>query len=308
MSEFALPVIGDDPVVSFVLAAFATLVYYNAIELIVLCSATFKRCGSLYFWCLLITSISLIPHVSGYVLLFFRQDVSQYAAVSLIIIGWICTVTGQSLVLWSRLHFVLHNPRLIKGLLVMIIVNAFLLHTPITVLLFGTVSPKPSLSHTFSVGYNIMERIQLVGFCIQEFILSGVYVWETAKMLRLRSEAHHRRILAQLLAMNVVVLVIDLVVVIVEYIGFYAVQVMFKPVAYSIKLKLEYAVLGRLVQIAQGGSAAASGGAPGFDTILPSSAHGSEFRNGGYFSDACEGEMISRELSKISPRTPSDLG
>ena len=49
MSEHALPGIGDDPVVPFVLAAFATLVYYNAIELIVLCSATFKRCGSLYF-------------------------------------------------------------------------------------------------------------------------------------------------------------------------------------------------------------------------------------------------------------------
>lgn len=308
MSEHVLPDIGGDPVVPFVLAAFATLVYYNAIELVVLCSATFKRCGSLYFWCLLIASTSLIPHVSGYVLLFFRQDVSQYAAVSLIIIGWICTVTGQSLVLWSRLHFVLHNPRLIKGLLVMIIVNAFLLHTPITVLLFGTVSPNPSLSRTFSVGYNIMERIQLVGFCIQEIILSGVYVWETAKMLRLRSEPHHRRILAQLLAMNVVVLIIDLVVVIVEYIGFYAVQVMFKPVAYSIKLKLEYAVLGRLVQIAQGGSAATSGGAPGFDTILPSSAYGSEFRNGSNFLDAREGEMVSRELSKISPRTPSDLG
>ncbi|BCS18879.1 uncharacterized protein APUU_11707S [Aspergillus puulaauensis] len=308
MSEHVLPDIGGDPVVPFVLAAFATLVYYNSIELVVLCSATFKRCGSLYFWCLLIASTSLIPHVSGYVLLFFRQDVSQYAAVSLIIIGWICTVTGQSLVLWSRLHFVLHNPRLIKGLLVMIIVNAFLLHTPITVLLFGTVSPNPSLSRTFSVGYNIMERIQLVGFCIQEIILSGVYVWETAKMLRLRSEPHHRRILAQLLAMNIVVLIIDLVVVIVEYIGFYAVQVMFKPVAYSIKLKLEYAVLGRLVQIAQGGSAATSGGAPGFDTILPSSAYGSELRNGSNFLDAREGEMVSRQLSKISPRTPSDLG
>ncbi|OJJ62317.1 hypothetical protein ASPSYDRAFT_55215 [Aspergillus sydowii CBS 593.65] len=309
MSEHALPGIGDDPVVPFVLAAFATLVYYNAIELIVLCSATFKRCGSLYFWCLLITSIGLIPHVSGYVLLFFRQDVSQYAAVSLIIIGWICTVTGQSLVLWSRLHFVCHNPRLIKGLLVMIVVNAFLLHTPTTVLLFGTVSSKTSsLSHTFSVGYNIMERIQLVGFCIQEIILSGVYVWETAKMLRLRSEAHHRRILAQLLAMNVVMLIIDLVVVIVEYIGFYSVQVMFKPVAYSVKLKLEYAVLGRLVQIAQGGSAGTSGGTPGFHTILPSSAYGSELRNDSYFLDAREGEMVSREPSKISPRTPSDLG
>ncbi|KAL4941692.1 hypothetical protein BDV06DRAFT_212464 [Aspergillus oleicola] len=245
----------SDPVVPFVLASFATLIYYNAIELIVLCLATFKRHSSLYFWCLLITSTSLIPHNSGYVLLFFRLDVSRFAAVTLIIIGWCGTVTGHSLVLWSRLNFVVHNPRLLRGLLILIIVDAILLHVPTTVLLYGTVA-----SNKFAAGYSIMERIQLVGFCLQEALLSGIYVWETAKLLRLRPESRHRRIIGQLLIMNVVVLIFDFAVVIVEYAGFYAVQVMFKPVAYSIKLKLEYAVLGRLVQIAQGGNSTAETG------------------------------------------------
>ncbi|KAL6237136.1 hypothetical protein BDW75DRAFT_238594 [Aspergillus navahoensis] len=225
---------------------------FNHELLIVLCLATFKRRGSFYFWCLVIASVSLIPNTSGYILLFFRPDISRFAAITLVIIGWYGTVTGHSLVLWSRLNFVVHNTRLLNGLLVLIIVDAILLHIPTTVLLYGTVSPHERIAHTFSVGYGIAERIQLVGFCIQEAILSGIYVWETAKLLRLRPECHHRQILAQLLAVNIVVLIIDFVVVIIEYAGFYAVQVMFKPVAYSIKLKLEYAVLGRLVQIAQG--------------------------------------------------------
>ncbi|KAL4907374.1 hypothetical protein BDW74DRAFT_123706 [Aspergillus multicolor] len=270
--ELALPGvhgIDHDSVVTVVLASFATLIYYNAIELIILCLATFKRRGSLYFWCLLIASTSLIPNTSGYIILFFRPEVSRFAAITLVIIGWCGTVTGHSLVLWSRLNFVVHNTRLLNGLLVLIIVDAIILHIPTTVLLYGTVSLNENIAHTFNVGYGIAERIQLVGFSIQEAILSGIYVWETAKLLRLRPERRHHRILAQLLAMNVVVLIIDVVVVIVEYAGFYAVQVMFKPVAYSIKLKLEYAVLGRLVQIAQGGSSAASGP---FETVPSSSA------------------------------------
>ncbi|KAL4916049.1 hypothetical protein BDW62DRAFT_110596 [Aspergillus aurantiobrunneus] len=301
------PGIGDDPVVPFVLASFATLIYYNAIELIVLCLGTFKRRGSLYFWCLLVASISLIPHTSGYVLLFFRPDISRYAAAVLIIIGWCCTVTGHSLVLWSRLNFVLHNTRLLNGLLVMIIVNAVLLHVPITVFLFGSVSPNQD---HFEPGYSVFERIQLIGFCIQEVILSGIYVWETAKILRLRSEARHHPILAQLLVMNVVVLVFDFAVVIVEYAGFYAVQVMFKPVAYSIKLKLEYAVLGRLVQIAQGGSSAASGAE--FETVFSSSVCDSRLRGCGLL-ETHDGSLLTRESSKRPPtstgtRTPTGFG
>ncbi|KAL2823329.1 hypothetical protein BDW59DRAFT_180768 [Aspergillus cavernicola] len=259
-SATVLPGVGDDPVVPFVLSAFAALVYYNALELLVLCISTFKRRGSLYFWCLLVASSSLVPNTTGYVLLFFRLDISRYVAATLISVGWCCTVTGHSLVLWSRLHFILQNPRLLNGLLVLICVDAVLLHVPTIALLFGTVSPNPD---RYANAYNIMERIQLVGFCIQESILSGIYVWETIKMLRLRPERRHHRILAQLLVINIIILIIDVVVVIIEYADFYAVQVMFKPVAYSIKLKLEYAVLGRLVQIARGGSSSVD---PGFST------------------------------------------
>lgn len=118
-----------------------------------------------------------------------------------------------------------------------------------------------------------MERIQLVGFCLQEGLLSGLYVWEAAKLLRLRPEDRHRRILAQLIGINILVLILDVAVVGIQYAGYYALQVMFKPVAYSIKLKLEYAILGRLVNVVKKVNTQESLSTQGFD-MLPSSSEG----------------------------------
>ncbi|RAL08258.1 uncharacterized protein BO97DRAFT_473166 [Aspergillus homomorphus CBS 101889] len=234
----------------YVISAFAAITWYNAIELVILCLMTFQRYRGMYFWSLLVSSFSLIPHVLGYTLFLFALDVSPYISVTLIILTWYCMVTGHSLVLWSRLHLVLDRPRLLHWILGLIITDAVLFHLPTTVTLYGALTGNPR----FQSGYHAMERIQLVGFCVQEALLSGIYVWETIKLLRLRPERPRRLILAQLLVINIVILILDLVVVAIEYAGYYALQVMFKPVAYSIKLKLEYAILGRLVQIAKGPS------------------------------------------------------
>ncbi|KAJ5793359.1 uncharacterized protein N7503_009337 [Penicillium pulvis] len=238
-----------DQVRTHIFAAFAAIAWYNAIELIILCFVSFKRHRGCYFWSLLIASSAIIPHCLGYVLLFFPTGVSPYVCVTLIIVGWIAMVTGQSMVLWSRLHLVLQNTKVLWGVLWMIIIDAVLFHVPTTVLLYGTAAAPSSV---WDSGYNIMERIQLVGFCIQELLISGIYVWETGKLLRLRPEGRPQGILHQLLFINIIILILDVAIVAIEYVGFYAVQVMFKPVAYSIKLKLEYAILGRLVAIARG--------------------------------------------------------
>lgn len=237
------------PVRTEIFAAFAAIAWYNAIELLVLCFISFKRRSGCYFWSLLVASASIVPHCLGYILLFFPTGVSPYVCVTLIIFSWYGMVTGQSMVLWSRLHLVLQNTKVLWGVLCMIIVDAIFFHVPTSVLLFGTVAAPVS---SWSRGYSTMEHIQLVGFCIQELIISGIYVFETAKLLRLRPSGRPHGILHQLLTINIIILMLDIAIVVIEYVGYYAVQVMFKPVAYSIKLKLEYAILGKLVAIAQG--------------------------------------------------------
>ncbi|KAJ5754106.1 uncharacterized protein N7511_008259 [Penicillium nucicola] len=232
-----------------VFAALAAVAWYNAIELIILCFVSFKRYKGTYFWSLLVASASIIPHCLGFILLFCAPSVTPWLSVTFVLVSWWGMVTGQSVVLWSRLHLVLQNNKVLWGVLWMICIDAVLLHTPVTVLLYGLVAQPEGV---FAHGYNVMERIQLVGFFIQESIISGIYVYETIKLLRLRPSGRPQGVLTQLLIINIVILCLDIAVLVIEYVGYYAVQVMIKPVVYSIKLKLEYAILGKLVIIARG--------------------------------------------------------
>lgn len=245
----------------YLFAAFAAIAFYNAIELVVLCLVSFKRRRGCYFWSLLVASASVVPYTLGFVLLFFPTGVSIFVCMTLITVFWCGMVTGQSLVLWSRLHLLLQNRKLLLGLLWMIIIDAVLLHVPTIVLVYGVLA---TFSDIFIDAYNIMEHIQVAWFCVQELIISAIYVWETVKLLRLRPQGLRYRILRQLLAINIFILILDVAVVGIEYAGFYGLQVTLKPAVYSIKLKLEFAILGRLVAIVH----------PSYDSENPLSSRG----------------------------------
>ncbi|KAJ5171199.1 uncharacterized protein N7500_003982 [Penicillium coprophilum] len=232
-----------------VFAAFAGLACYNAIELVVLCLSSFRHRKSTYFWSLLISSVSIIPYTLGFTLLFFPTGVTPWLCMSLAIPSWYGMVTGQSIVLWSRLHLVLQNKKVLLALLWMICIDAVILHIPTSVIIFGTVAHPTG---PWALAYDIIERIELIGFCVQEFLISSIYVWETVKLLRLRPDGRRHGILNQLLVINIIILLLDISVVVIEFVGFYAIQVTFKPLAYSVKLKLEYAILGKLIAVAQG--------------------------------------------------------
>ncbi|KAJ5502789.1 hypothetical protein N7463_005663 [Penicillium fimorum] len=229
-------------------AAFSAIAWYNAIELIILCLVSFKRWNGTYFWSLLIASTCIILNCLEFILIFFPTGVTPWLCATFILLGWFGMVTGQSIVLWSRLHLVLQNNKLLWVLLWVICIDAVLLHIPTSVLLYGTVAYPTSI---WVRGYNIMERIELVGFSLQELIISGIYVWETVKLLRLRPDGRPRGVLTQLLVVNIIIVLLDITVVFVQFVGYYTVQVMIKAVAYSIKLKLEYTILGKLVVVSR---------------------------------------------------------
>lgn len=235
---------GRHTVPKYIFAAFAAIAWYNAIELVALCLVSFKRWRGCYFWSLLVASASIIPYTLGFVLLFYPTGASVYAFITPASLGWCGMVTGQSLVLWSRLHLVLQNRKLLWGVLWMILIDAALLHVPTIVLLYGALSTS---SDDFADGYFVMEHIQLTWFYVQELIISSIYIWETVKLLLLRPESSRYNILRHLLIINIIILILGTAVVVIEHVGLYWLQVTFKPVAYSIKLKLEYAILGKMV-------------------------------------------------------------
>lgn len=228
-------------------AALIGIAWYNALELMVLCFSTFKRYGGLYFWCLLIASFSIIPFGLGYLLIIYNVYNNEFP-VAMELVAWVGMVTGQSLVLWSRLHLVVQSRKILRLTLAMIIVDAIILHIPGSVLELGSHSNKSEL---FERGFEIFERIQLIGFSVQEVILSGIYSWEAVRLLQLRPRGHYRGTLVQLLIINLFMVIMDVAVVAMQYTGFTDVQFVLKAMVYSVKLKLEYAILTKLVTFAE---------------------------------------------------------
>ncbi|KAL5336516.1 hypothetical protein BJX70DRAFT_389946 [Aspergillus crustosus] len=239
---------GNSLGIQITIATLAGITWYNAIELIALVFVTFSDYRGLYFWSLLVSSsVGLIPYSLGFLLKFFNLTTATWLSVTFITIGWYCMVTGQAVVLYSRLHLVLPNPRILRRVLIMIIVNVIILHFPTTVFTYG--SNLASGRTGYINGYNVMEKIQMTGFCIQEFVLSALYIWETIRMLRLDSDRGKRKIMYQLVAINLIIILMDIGLLVVEYMDYYIMETMIKGVVYSVKLKLEFAVLGKLVYI-----------------------------------------------------------
>ena len=110
----------------------SALSLYNSLELVLLIFTTFNSYRGLYFWSLLIATTGLIPYAVGLILSYFLVANTAVTAFGLAInnYGWWATITGQSVVLYSRLGVVLGkgNKRILKNVKWMIIIDAILFH------------------------------------------------------------------------------------------------------------------------------------------------------------------------------------
>jgi hypothetical protein len=101
----------------------------------------------------------------------------------------------------------------------------------------------------FTNPYSIMEKIQVTAFCIQEFIISGLYVYATRKILKpgeTFQKSRTRQVMLHLIYVNILVILMDITLLCTEYANLYDIQITFKGTLYSIKLRLEFAVLNEL--------------------------------------------------------------
>ncbi|OQE15501.1 hypothetical protein PENSTE_c028G00630 [Penicillium steckii] len=231
------------------IATLAGITWYNAFELIILIFVTFAQYRGLYFWSLIVScAVGLIPYSLGFLLKFFDLTSATWLSVTFLTIGWWSMVTGQSIVLYSRLHLVISNQRILRRVLIMILVDAVCLHLPTTVLTYGS-NLAGDRAQPYINGYNVMEKIQMTGFCLQEFIISGLYIWETVRMIHLDMDRTKRKIQYQLIIINLLIIVMDVGLLVAEYRDYYIMETMLKGAVYSIKLKLEFAVLGKLIHL-----------------------------------------------------------
>ena len=107
----------------------SALSLYNGLELLLLIFTTFTAYRGLYFWSLIVATTGLIPYAVGVILLYFRVT-KDVAGLVINNYGWWTTVTGQSVVLYSRLGVVLGkgNERILKYVKWMILIDCIVLH------------------------------------------------------------------------------------------------------------------------------------------------------------------------------------
>jgi hypothetical protein len=237
--------------VSMTMSAFAAIALYNVIELAFIIAITFKRRKGLYFWSFIVATAGILPYTLGFMFKFFSVIPQTMISVTLIAIGWCCMVTGQSVVLYSRLHLVVRSFSILRWVLIMIIVDAIICHIPIIVFVYGANSDGPDV---FSTPYSIYEKIQITIFFLQELIISGLYVWAAAKVLKpvgTMKGKNIRTAMKHLIYINLFVVFFDLTLLATEYAGQYEIQVLYKAALYSIKLKLEFRILNQLLEFTQ---------------------------------------------------------
>lgn len=113
-------------------------------------------------------------------------------------------VTGQSAVLYSRLGVVLGPSyqtirRIMKWI---IIVDGVVLHTTTQVVMLGAWNAEAN--RTWAAAYKHVETIQMTIFTVQEFVLSGLYIWRAVDILKTsKSGRQPMRIMRELFTMSV---------------------------------------------------------------------------------------------------------
>lgn len=229
------------------MAVFLALALFNSLELITLAFWTFREWRGLYFWCLLTSSVGIIPYTVGSILHYWNVTPLE-VSLPLAWVGFIAIVPVQSFILYSRLFLVFYHEKFLRFLLGGIIVVTIVLLVPNSTSMYGAAFIR---APTWNFAYAVTERLQVTGFCVQELFISSIYIWSTVRLLKLSPEGKSRakRILYELLAINTITIILDIAVISVEYLNHYSIQVCLKVFVYSVKVKLEFAVLGRLVAI-----------------------------------------------------------
>lgn len=238
----------EDTTRTSILVAMLTLAIYMSLLVDLKALRIFKRRNTLYFWSLLITSWGIMSHSLGIILKWFVGSCPWEVNTAFASFGWWGMVTGQSLVLYSRLHLVVRNDRVLRAVLIMIIANFCIFQVPTTIQTFGSNQANPGMWLTV---YNVYERIQLVVFTLQEFVISIIYIQAAVKMLTPSDPLETRHTKKFLIYLNILCIGLDIAFICEVFSGEWVYKTGTQSLAYAIKLTIEFVVLNKLMEVYQ---------------------------------------------------------
>jgi hypothetical protein len=110
----------------------------------------------------------------------------------------------------------------------------------------------------------------MAAFRFQEFMILGLYMFEVLQVLKIATQEGTRRIPGELFAINLIIILLDVGLLVMGYRNLSIFELTFKGFTYSVKLKMELAILGKLVFMARSGNQIVFGNEPtcGSDGIM----------------------------------------
>lgn len=227
------------------MVAFFAVAGYNALEIFFSIFEIFKRRRGLYFWSMLaatlgiplnvtfsitsiFTLIPVIPSVIGYLLGYYLMSVFPLIA------------------LYSRLHFVISNPRRLRWILYGILAISSVIIVTMTIFISCQVA---GLSH-FKKYRLICWNVTMTCLCVIEVSLSGVYIREAIVNLKpvLRMKGQEgKKLIMHLVALYIGVIILLGIFLILIYTKHYVPVLGYHSFVYSVKLKMEFAILDKLI-------------------------------------------------------------
>ncbi|PSR82857.1 hypothetical protein BD289DRAFT_370734 [Coniella lustricola] len=234
----------------FALACLIGIGLWNASETLVLIWWSFNRRRNLYFWSIIAAALGTLLCVTSQVINLGTEHPNETAILAIGLTGWVPMVTGQSLVLYSRLHLLWNNERVLRMILAMIIVNGIALHgSNIAISIVAANNGDPQVQKASA----ILEKLEIAVFFLQGVFLSGLYLWRSSHFLKqygrqLESDDTDAmtRMLRWLMVVNLVLIILDCSILITEYLSLHVVQLTVKNFIYSVKLRIELSTLSGL--------------------------------------------------------------
>jgi hypothetical protein len=217
--------------------------------MLIIIYVTFKRHNGTYFWSTIITTLGIATYNTGNLITYFENSSPRVLANLFWHIGYGVSTTGLALVLWSRLHLVVNNRRLLQCLLVVIPFNGVVINFSAIGVLFG-LTLKYNKVYVISIVLNYMGVITIV---VIETILSSLYIFHTTRFLRSGYKPTTRKIIGLLLCVQLLVIIFDAMLWSLVFTNLLQVATQIHPLIQSFKLKLEFIILNQLTDLVQHG-------------------------------------------------------
>ena len=235
---------------------FVAIIIYLFVDISIGIYRIFTKKQGLYFWSMLIETWGCLIGAIGIILSYLYPNGDPIWAVHtlFLLLGWTIFCPAQLHVLYSRLHLVNKNRSFQRSMLIMIIVVSLLMIIPVWPLDWLSKDPyKPHQSAVYSPRKALTDRYTQVGYTIAECTLSGSYIWSLTRLLSLKSNVRQRRVMTDLIYVNIIAIALDIVTVLLIFLNQVGFSFAVQATSYIVKFKLEFIVLNQLMAVAARG-------------------------------------------------------